>query len=69
MDSPRRELGESGRRDRPLAEFDKGGDGSTTLGPFDCGLCMPGGLADAVGDGDGELSETGRRWKDMAWRL
>lgn len=61
---PRRELGDSGRRGLPLAGWDDGGEGSTTEGPLDEGL-WPGGDIDAVGDGEGELSDTGRRWNDM----
>jgi len=58
--SPRKEVGDRGRRDRPLTEADGGGDGSKADGPLNCGLRSPG-VVDALGDGDGELSETGRR--------
>lgn len=57
MCTPRRELGERGRRDRLLAEADGPGDGSKT----EAREWSSGGAVDEVGEGDGELSDTGRR--------
>jgi len=59
----RKELGDKGRRDRPLAEG--AGDERKAEGPppLNGGLRSADGEAEAVGEGDGELSETGRRLK------
>jgi hypothetical protein len=56
-DVPRKELGESGRRETPKMEADSGVPGEA----------LPGSSAgeETVEDGEEEGSETGRRWKDM----
>lgn len=60
--SPRNELGDKGLRDRFILEVDGGGEGSKTRGTLEryVGLRSPG--VESLGDGEGEPSDTGRRW-------
>lgn len=58
---PLSELGDKGRRIRPFITEDGGGDDLKADEPLNGGLWSPGGVVEAVDDGEGEWSVTGRK--------